>query len=86
MESSGREMEILLEADKIRMMDRLAMQSKQFELVIENLGKQVAAAKLLDDYTDREKIVEKMNALMDNIGKPCAPLTDCRSLILWLLG
>jgi len=61
-------MEILLEADKIRMMDRLAMQSKQFELVVENLGKQVLGASSLDDYNDREKIVEKINALMDNIG------------------
>jgi dynein heavy chain, axonemal len=66
-EASGREMEILLEADKIRMMDRLAVQKDQFERVIENLGKQVQAAKLLDDFSDKEKIVEKINALMDNI-------------------
>ena len=66
-DSSGKEMEILLEADKIKMMDKLAFQKEYFEKIIENLNKEVKAAKLWDDYSDREKIFEKINSLMDNI-------------------
>ena len=68
-EASGREVEIALEADKIRMMDKLSLQKEQFEKVIENLGKEVKAARLLDDYGDKEKIVERVNTLMDNIAE-----------------
>jgi dynein heavy chain len=66
-EHSGKEVEIALEADKIRMMDRLALQKDQFEKVVENLGKEVKAGMKLDDYADKEKIVEKINGLMDSI-------------------
>ena len=66
-EHSGKEVEIALEADKIRMMDRLALQKDQFEKVVENLGKEVKAGMKLDDYSDKEKIVEKINGLMDSI-------------------
>eukprot|EP00599_Poterioochromonas_sp_BG-1_P008225 CAMPEP_0173135378 /NCGR_PEP_ID=MMETSP1105-20130129/1860_1 /TAXON_ID=2985 /ORGANISM="Ochromonas sp., Strain BG-1" /LENGTH=4194 /DNA_ID=CAMNT_0014047373 /DNA_START=78 /DNA_END=12662 /DNA_ORIENTATION=- len=66
-EHSGKEVEIALEADKIRMMDRLALQKDQFEKTIEQLGNEVKAGMLLDDYNDREKVVEKINALMDSI-------------------
>ncbi|RYG70357.1 hypothetical protein EON64_00405, partial [archaeon] len=66
-EYCGKEVEIALEADKIRMMDRLALQKDQFEKVIENLGLDVKKGLQLDDYTDKEKIVEKINALMDSI-------------------
>lgn len=66
-EFSGKEVEIALEADKIRMMDRLAMQKDQFERVVENLGAEVKLHMKLDDYSDREKIVERINAVMDNI-------------------
>uniref|UniRef100_A0A7S3HTS3 Dynein heavy chain n=1 Tax=Spumella elongata TaxID=89044 RepID=A0A7S3HTS3_9STRA len=66
-EHSGKEVEIALEADKIRMMDRLAMQKDQFERVVENLGVEVKLHMKLDDYSDREKIVERINAVMDNI-------------------
>jgi dynein heavy chain len=59
--------EIALEADKIRMMDRLSLQKEQFERVVENLGQEVKNAKLLDDYGDKEKIVETINFLMDSI-------------------
>lgn len=68
-ELSGKEMEIVLEADKIKMMDRLAIEKERFESTIESLDKQVKAAKLLDIYNEREKNVEKVNALMDNIEK-----------------
>jgi dynein heavy chain, axonemal len=66
-EHSGKEVEIALEADKIRMMDRLALQKDQFERIVENLGKDVKAGMKLDDYSDKEKIVEKINGLMDSI-------------------
>jgi dynein heavy chain len=66
-EHSGKEVEIALEADKIRMMDRLAMQKDQFERVVENLGAEVKMHMKLDDYSDREKIVERINAVMDSI-------------------
>lgn len=66
-EYCGKEVEIALEADKIRMMDRLALQKEQFEKVIENLGVEVKNGLVLDDYSDKEKIVERINALMDSI-------------------
>jgi dynein heavy chain len=62
-EYSGKEVEIALEADKIRMMDRLALQKDQFEKLVEQLGQSVKAGTLLDDYSDREKIVEKVNIM-----------------------
>lgn len=68
-EASGREVEIALEADKIRMMDKLSLQKEQFEKTVENLGNEVKAARLLDDYGDKEKIVERANTLMDNIAE-----------------
>jgi dynein heavy chain, axonemal len=68
-EASGREVEIALEADKIRMMDKLSLQKEQFEKVVENLGNEVKAARFLDDYGDKEKIVERVNSLMDNIAE-----------------
>lgn len=66
-EYSGKEVEIALEADKVRMMDRLALQQDQFKKVIENLSLEVKGATLLDDYSNREKITEKVNALMDSV-------------------
>ncbi|KAJ1435246.1 dynein heavy chain, partial [Ochromonadaceae sp. CCMP2298] len=66
-EYSGKEVEIALEADKIRMMDRLSMQKDQFERLVESLGQEVKAGMMLDDYADREKIVERINGLMDSI-------------------
>ena len=54
-------MEVALEADKIRMMDRLSLQKEQFEKVIESLKVQVKQAKLLDDYSEREKMAEQVN-------------------------
>lgn len=66
-EHSGKEVEIALEADKIRMMDRLALQKDQFEKVLENLGEEVKAATQLDDFSNREKIAERINSLMDSI-------------------
>jgi dynein heavy chain, axonemal len=66
-EYSGKEVEIALDTDKIRMMDRLALQKDQFERVVENLGVEVKLHLKLDDYSDREKIVERINAVMDSI-------------------
>ena len=68
-EANGKEVEVTLEADKIRMMDRLSLQKEQFEKVVESLGQQVKVAKLLDDYSEREKMAEQVNALMDNINE-----------------
>jgi len=66
-ETSGKEMEVTLEADKIRMMDRLAIQKEYFERDMEVLAKRVKAAKLYDDYADEEKVTENINKLMDDI-------------------
>ena len=68
-EYSGKEVEIALEADKVRMMDRLALQKDQFEKMVEKLGAEVKAGTLLDNYDDREKIVEKVNGIMDSINE-----------------
>ena len=69
-EHAGKEVEIQLEADKIRMMDRLSLQKDQFEKLIEQTGKDVKAAKLFSDYSEREKLVETINLLKDSIDKP----------------
>jgi dynein heavy chain len=66
-EHAGKEVEIQLEADKIRMMDRLSLQKDQFEKHVEQLGKDVKESKSLSDYSNREKIVEGINALKDSI-------------------
>jgi dynein heavy chain len=68
-EASGKEVERTLVADKARMMERLANQKDQFDRDRDKLAKEVQAAKLLDDYEDKEKIVEKVNALMDSISE-----------------
>ena len=64
---TGKEVEIILEADKVRMMDKLALEKEQFEQYVEQLGVQVKDAKLLSDYEDKEKIAEKINSLQDSI-------------------
>ena len=66
-ETSGREVEIALEADKIRMMEKLSLQKEEFEKTMECLGIEVRAARLFDDYSDKDNIVERVNTLMDNI-------------------
>ena len=66
-EHAGKEVEVQLEADKIRMMDRLSLQKDQFEKTVENLKTEVEEASTLKDYDDYEKLVEQVNTLMDNI-------------------
>jgi hypothetical protein len=68
-EASGREVEIDLEADKIRMMDKLQRDKEKFEIDIELIGKRVAHSKLLENYNDREKIVEEFNRLTEEISE-----------------
>ena len=64
---SGKEVEITLDADKARMMDRLEIQKNQFEGVVEDLAKQVKEMQALTDYDDKEKIAESINNLDDKI-------------------
>lgn len=64
---SGKEVEITLDADKVRMMDKLELQKGQFEQTMETLLADVKAAQLLSDYDDKEKIAEKINKLADRI-------------------
>ena len=64
---AGREMEVILDADKVKMMDRLAQQKELFVGVVDLLGNDVKAAKLFDSYEDRERLVERINAIMDSI-------------------
>jgi dynein heavy chain len=66
-EHAGKEVEIQLEGEKIRMMDRLSLQKDQFEKLIEQTGKDIKAAKLLSDYSERERVVETINQLKDGI-------------------
>jgi len=66
-EEKGKVVELALVSDKVRMMDRLALQKDLFEKDKDKLAKDVAAAKLFDDYDDKEKVVERVNALMDSI-------------------
>jgi hypothetical protein len=60
-------MEVILDADKVKMMDRLAQQKELFVGVVDLLGNDVKAAKLFDSYEDRERLVERINAIMDSI-------------------
>ena len=66
-EASGKEVEIALDADKVRMMDKLALEKEAFDKEVESLGEQTRAAKILDDYANKEKVVEIVNGLMDKI-------------------
>ena len=63
----GKEVEIILEADKVRMMDKLALEKEKFELYVEKLGVEVSAARLIGDYEDKEKVAERINNLQDSI-------------------
>ena len=53
---SGKEVEITLDADKARMMDRLEIQKNQFEGVVEDLAKQVKEMQALTDYDDKKRL------------------------------
>ncbi len=66
-EWSGKEVEVQLEADKIRMMDRLSLQKDQFEKTVEKLQKDVKEAAKLSEYDNFEKLVEQVNNLMDSL-------------------
>lgn len=67
-EISGREVEIALESNKIKMIDRLILEKDNFDRYIEvTLTNELNVVKLLDDYNNREKIVETVNRLMDSI-------------------
>ena len=50
-EHSGKEVEIALEADKIRMMDRLQAQKEKFEKDLVLLEDEVKTGMKLSDYT-----------------------------------
>ena len=66
-EHAGKEVEVQLEADKIRMMDRLSLQKDQFEKTVEQLQIDVAEVSKLKDYDNFEKLVEQVNTLMDSL-------------------
>ena len=68
-EQSAMMVEAALEMDKTRMMDKLTMQKEQFEKVVESLGEQVKLAMQLGDYSEREKMADQINTLMDNINE-----------------
>lgn len=66
-ESSGREVELSLEGDKERMIVRLTFEKEQFLRQLDKIGTDVESTKQLADYSERERIVEKFNHLMDDI-------------------
>ncbi|CAM9110379.1 unnamed protein product, partial [Ectocarpus fasciculatus] len=66
-EALGRDVEIKLEEDKIKMMDKLAMEKQLFEQLVERLEVGVKNAKTLSDYSQRESYFETINKLMDQI-------------------
>ena len=69
MDHEGKEVEITLDADKVRMMDRLDMQKQQFETVIDTLASDVKAAKLIADYEGKHKNAECVNGIADRIAE-----------------
>lgn len=66
-DGSGREVELSLENDKDKMIQRLTYEKEGFLRTLDNIGLEVQANKQLSDYSDKEKIVEKINRLMDSI-------------------
>jgi dynein heavy chain len=66
-DSLGKDVEVKLEEDKIRMMDKLAMEKTSFETVLERLQAGVKHAKTLSDFDQREAYFETVNKLMDSI-------------------
>ena len=68
-EASGREVEIALEEDKIRMMDKLALEKQQFEQLIEKFEDEVKDCRDLSSYEEKDANVEKVNKLMDNLAE-----------------
>ena len=64
---SGKEVEITLDADKVRMMDKLELQKGQFEQLMEKLLGEVKKAKAMSDYDNKEKNAEWINNLSDQI-------------------
>jgi dynein heavy chain, axonemal len=66
-EASGKEVEIALEEDKVRMMDKLALEKQQFDHLIEKLESDTKKVKTFDDYNEKDATVEIVNRLMDSI-------------------
>lgn len=66
-EASGREVELTLESDKDKMVVKLTSEKEHFLRLLDKIGVEVEAAKFLSDYSEKEKIIEKINHLMDTI-------------------
>jgi len=61
------DVEISLEADKVKMMDALALEKEQFNLTLEQIEKDVEAFKEYGDADQVRKHAEAANFLMDDI-------------------
>lgn len=66
-EASGKEVEIALEEDKIRMMDKLALEKQLFEQLLEKMELETKHVTTLGNYAEKESNVETVNGLMDRI-------------------
>ena len=75
-EASGREVEIALEEDKVRMMDKLALEKQQFDQLIEKYELEAKICCNISNYDEKDGNVERVNKLMDNIAEAKARGSD----------
>jgi len=58
-----------LEADKVKMMDQLALEKEKFEELLESFDKEVKKVVTFGDYEAMEQNVESVNTLMDSVDR-----------------
>ena len=61
--------EMRIEMDKVRMMDKLAIEKNRFDEELDAIGAEVKRAQGFDDYANEAKNVEDVNGLQDRIAK-----------------
>ena len=68
--------EMRIEMDKVRMMDKLAIEKNRFDEELDAIGAEVKRAQGFDDYANEAKNVEDVNGLQDRIAKAYATQAD----------
>ena len=66
-DSAALECEMALEEDKVRMMERLALEKDKFEDLLVHFEAEVKRAKAFDNYETQESHCEEINSLQDQI-------------------
>ena len=61
------EAESRIEFDKIKMIDKLALEKNEFEMKLAEFGQRVKQAQAFDDYEKEAEYVEIVNGIQDSI-------------------